>query len=237
MCSVTFWPARGGYRLAMNRDELRTRVAGRPAATFSLGALTATHPHEPAGGTWISLNSGRVAYALVNWYAAPPTAGERAGSRGDVVLALRACLTPDEAHGRLAGLPLARLKPFRVAGVFPDSRTVSEWRWDGTSLQSLPGAWTPRQWLSSGHDEGAAQRARGAEFLARRSEAGAGGWPWLRRLHASHTAGSPALSTCMHRPDATTVSYTEVEATTPVATLRHWPGSPCGLAWPAALSP
>lgn len=227
MCSVTFWPRRGGYLLAMNRDESRARVAGLPPARFTVGSRSVVHPREPRGGTWISVNDHGVGLALVNWYAIAARAPAPAASRGDVVMALRDCLDPDDATARLHGLPLARTNPFRVMGFFPQRSWVGEWRWDLGKLVCRHGAWEPGQWLSSGYDEPAAQRVRGETFERMRAEGDAGSLTWLRRLHASHGPEPGPFSTCMHRTDAATVSYTEAEVCETSAVMRHSDGPPC----------
>jgi hypothetical protein len=49
----------------------------------------------------------------------------------------------------------------------------------------------------------------------------------LRALHASHLPQRGPFSICMHRPEATTVSYSEVVASAKRITLRYQPGAPC----------
>jgi len=227
MCSVTFWPRRGGYRLAMNRDELLARATGLPPARFTVGSRRVLHPGEPGGGTWVSVNDAGVAFALINWYSAPLRAEPPTASRGEVVSSLRGCLRPDEIEARLAELELVRMNPFRVMGFFPASQQVFQWRWDRTDLAGEQHEWVPGQWLSSGHDEPTAQRTRGAAFDRRRAESDAGTLPWLRRLHASHDPERGPYSTCMHRRDAESVSYTEIEVDGSAAVMRYRPGSPC----------
>jgi hypothetical protein len=227
MCSVTFWPRRGGYLLAMNRDESLARVAGLPPARFVVGSRTAVHPQEPGGGTWISANDSGVGIALINWYAIRSRAPQPAASRGGVVLALRNCATMEEAEAGLGELPLARMNPFRVTGFFETERRVCEWRWNLDELVCLRHDWSPRQWLSSGYDEATAQRVRAATFDSLRRQADAGSLPWLRRLHASHGPKRGPFSTCMHRTDAATVSYTEIEVAETAVVMRHKPGPPC----------
>lgn len=227
MCSVTFWPKHGGYLLAMNRDENLTRVSGLAPARIVVGSRTVVHPREPNGGTWISVNDLGVGVALVNWYASSAEAPPSTTSRGDVVLAMRDCSEIDEATGRLGRLPLQRMNPFRLISFFPRESAACEWRWDRRDLVFVRHRWLPGQWLSSGHDEATAQRIRSATFGLLRTEADAGSLPWLRRLHASHRPERGPFSICMHRADAATVSYTEVDVAGPSVVMRHRQGSPC----------
>lgn len=228
MCTVTFVPRRGGYCLAMNRDEQLTRAGARPPRREKLGDRTVIWPADPGGGTWIALNDTAACLALLNWYAVP---GEFTGepvTRGRVVQTVGVATRPAEVATALGGLPLARMKPFRLVGVFPASAEVVEWRWDAIELVCRRYAWQVRQWASSGFDERTAQRGRKACLSAALRQRSAGTLSWLRRLHRSHLPERGPLSTCMHRSDAATVSYTEVSVDRRRATMRYLPGPPCG---------
>ena len=113
------------------------------------------------------------------------------------------------------------MDPFRVIGFFADDLDLVEWRWDVRELVRIQHDWSPMQWLSSGHDEPAAQQVRGGTFDSVRDEPDAGSVPWLRRLHGSHAPERGPFSTCMHRTDATTVSYTEIEVDDGSARMDH----------------
>lgn len=236
MCSVTFWPTDAGYRLAMNRDELRSRAPGLPPAQEVVGARRVVHPRDPAGGTWISLNDLGVTFALLNWYAVTSRASLPAVSRGEVVLALRSSASAAEAGERLRSMNLARVNPFRLLGFDPAAPEIREWRWDLASLTEEVRSWAPTFWASSGHDEPGAQRERTATFERWRTRHEAGSWEWLRRLHGSHETERGPYSVCMHRADATTVSYTEVQVEHGESALRYHAGAPCGstLPWPSS---
>jgi hypothetical protein len=55
----------------------------------------------------------------------------------------------------------------------------------------------------------------------------AGSAEWLRGLHASHSPVRGSFSICVHRPDAVTVSYTEVVFTGRDLAMRYHAGHPC----------
>jgi hypothetical protein len=205
----------------MNRDEQRSRVTGLPPAQFVLGERTVMHPREPGGGTWISVNDRGVCFALINWYAISDRAPLPTVSRGEVVLAVRACGSGSEAEPQVAGLPLSRMNPFRLVGFIEPEQRVLEWRWNLHELSVNHHPWSAGQWLSSGLDEPNAQRLRAAEYQRRRREPDAGSTEWLRRLHGSHAPECGPFSTCMHRDDAATVSYTEVEVGAAEVMMRH----------------
>lgn len=227
MCTVSLIARRNGYALAMNRDEKLSRVAGLPPARQTVAGHAALSPSEPGGGTWIALNDFGVTLALINWYSVPGQTRRGNVSRGSVIRAAQTAGSADEVEHALRALPLRRINPFRLIGVFPGSREVWEWRWNLKQLKAHRHPWRMGQWVSSGWDEPAAQRIRGRVFRQARRKKSAGTLAWLRRLHRSHVPGCGAGSICMHRADATTVSYTEVVLTFTHARMRHHQGAPC----------
>ena len=134
-----------------------------------------------------------------------------------------------------AKLPLDRVNPFRLIGVFSAHKAVVEWRWDLKHLERLDHPWQTNTWISSGFDEPGAQRTRGKAFREALRQKSAGSIDWLRRLHRSHSPERGPYSTCMHREDAATVSYTEITVPHQRATLRYTPGAPCCTAPMLAL--
>ena len=233
MCTVTFLPHRHGYSLGMNRDEQLTRARGLApiirevsAPNAPLGRRWVTGPSEPGGGSWISLNDAGVTIALINWYSVSVGGNQPFVSRGLVVNAAAGAESPEEVKTALESLPWDRLKPFRLIGVFPVTTRVVEWRWNRQVLEECSGPWRAEQWASSGFDEPRAQVNRRQVFAA-------AGLPltrqleWLRRLHRCHEKGPGPFSICMHRADAATVSYTEIQVSRVRRTLSYLPGPPC----------
>lgn len=184
-------------------------------------------PSEPAGGTWIATNEQAVTFALINWYSVVATAGKDATSRGQIILAIADAGKSDSASDVLGNLSLKKVNPFRLIGVFPRAREIVEWRWDLERLVPVRHAWRAQPWISSGFDEPGAQRARAAVFEQACQQRSFGTLEWLRRLHRSHKPRPSALSICMHRADAATVSYTEVFVTGHQAHMCYHQGSPC----------
>ena len=227
MCTVTLIARRNGYALGMNRDEKLTRVAALPAARHRLASRDVLFPSEPRGGTWIGVNDAGTALALINWYSVSARVAVQAVSRGEVVKLALPSDSPALVEGALAELPLVQVNPFRLIGVFPIQKAVTEWRWNLKRLERFDHLWRTNTWISSGFDEPGAQQARGKAFkdALRQSSAEAAGW--LRRLHRSHIPERSPYSTCMHREEATTVSYTEVIVSRHKAIMRYTPGAPC----------
>jgi len=211
----------------MNRDEKLTRVAAQPPARHRLGSRDALFPSEPNGGAWIGVNDSGATLALINWYAVPACVAGQPVSRGEVVKSSLVADSPGMADKAMSGLPLARVNPFRLVGVFLASRAVIEWRWNLKRLERRDHPWQTNTWISSGFDELGAQQTRGKIFREALRQKSAGSVDWLRRLHRSHRPARGPYSTCMHREDAVTVSYTEVAVSAYAATMRYLAGAPC----------
>jgi len=233
MCTVTFIARHKGYYLGMNRDEKLTPPTGRPPKRKRVNGCAVISPSEPGGGTWIAVNDYGSTLALINWYSITARVGGKAVSRGVVVNSMSTASSADVAHAALAGLPLNRINPFRLIGIYPATGEIVEWRWNLKQLIRRNHHWKSQQWISSGFDEPTAQRVRGKTFQKAARQHSTGSLDWLRRLHRSHSPQAGPFSTCMHRDDAATVSYTEVAVSSRRATMRYHLGTPCQNCKPA----
>jgi len=230
MCTVTLIARKNGFALGMNRDERRTRIAADAPSRHNLAGRTALLPSEPGIGTWIGVNDAGVSCALINWYAIARRAKNLPISRGQVVTTALAAATVKEMKALLEQLPLPRVNPFRLIGVFAPGRKVVEWRWNLKQLATIRHPWESATWISSGFDEAGAQKTRGKVFAEARLQRTFGRLEWLRRLHRSHQPERGPYSTCMHREEAVTVSYTEIVVCPGNAILRYQTGAPCETA-------
>lgn len=226
MCTVTFVPGSNGYRLGMNRDEKLSRVPALLPMRYERRGRVAVYPSEPSGGTWISLNDSGACLALINWYSVNASAGQNAVSRGEIIKSAAFADTFQLVEDVLSKLRMDRINPFRLIGIFPDKGIV-EWQWDLQNLVCKKHSWIAQQWISSGFDEPMAQKIRNETFQNALQQKSAGRLDWLRRLHRSHGPKSGPFSTCMHREDAATVSYTEAIFSSHYITMRYHAGTPC----------
>jgi len=246
MCTVSFLPNSQGFYLAMNRDEKRDRFTGLAPSVIELAGHRAVFPREPTGGTWISTNDAGVCLALINWHRIEGEPENDTLSRGLVVRELAGRSTADEIAAAVKKLPLRTLRPFRLIAIVPGKRHVIECRWNLQRLAIRNHEWKRQHWFSSGFDERRAELERGkicASFVAEGPDPGkssksgqlklagvtAAGYSlkWLRLLHRSHAPKRGAFSICMHRSDASTVSYTEVTVSGRRATMRYKAGPCC----------
>jgi hypothetical protein len=227
MCTVSFLPKSKGFYLAMNRDEKLDRFTALAPAIVELGSRRAVFPREPTGGTWISANDAGVCLALINWYRVAREPKHDPVSRGQIVRELAGKSNADEIASGVMKLTLRKLRPFRLIAIVPSEKLVTEWRWNLERLNRRNHEWQRQHWFSSGFDEGRAELERRHICDAAHARQSASGLNWLRQLHCSHAPARGPFSICMHRPDAATVSYTEVAVSGRRATMRYKPGPCC----------
>ena len=223
MCTVSFLPIAGGFRLAMNRDEKRTRIVALAPALFRVGERRAIYPREPAGGTWLAASDAALCLALINWHRIEREPSGRIESRGNIIPRLIGARNSREVARALRKMSLRNVRPFRLIEIDSSRRTLIEWQWDLVELAMRRHRWQTLHWFSSGYDEWQAetQRMEVCETWPLRKPTS------LRRLHASHLPRRGPFSICMHRSDAATVSYAEVNLANQRVTLRYSPGPPC----------
>jgi Transport and Golgi organisation 2 len=227
MCTVSFLPNTHGFYLAMNRDEKRDRSVALAPTIVDVASRRAVFPYESTGGTWISVNDVGVCLALINWHRVEREPKRDVGSRGEVVRALAGKSSTNEIADGIGTLVLRKLRPFRLITIVPSERLVTEWRWNLEWLTRRDHKWQPLHWFSSGFDERRAELARQHICDAAHANRSTTSLSWLRQLHRSHSPKRGPFSICMHRSDASTVSYTEVAVSEKRATMRYKPGPCC----------
>lgn len=228
MCTLTFIPKNEGYLAGMNRDELLTRPSALLPRIHSQDGMEYVCPQESSGGTWIACNNMGNLLALLNWNEINVEhLGVKRRTRGLVIPDLILARDASSTDGGLDRLSLDRVFPFRLIGVFHDERQLIEWRWDGSCIRRIELAWVRKHWFSSGLSDTAAKEERGRVCEAASFHPTVGTTSWLRSLHRSHEPKPGPYSVCVHRHDAATVSYTEVECCPPRVSVSYLSGNPC----------
>src|SRR6266567_5278252 len=227
MCTVSFLPSPQGFYLAMNRDEQRDRFSALPPEIVEFENHRVLFPREPTGGTWISANDAGMCLALINWHRITREPNNGVRSRGEVIRKLAGISTSDKISTAVKKLQLRKLRPFRLIAIVSAENRVIEWRWNLNRLSIRKQSWESRHWFSSSFDEATAETERTRVCAAQPKESAKRDVKWLRRLHRSHEPERGPFSICMHRPDAATVSYTEVAVSKRRATMRYKSGPCC----------
>ena len=238
MCTVSWTPQDGGYALAMNRDERRTRAPATPPERRELGGVPVLLPRDgEAGGTWIAVNAFGHTVALLNRWddspvgdgasreVSPPGPGPFV-SRGLLVLELASTPHHRAVDVALTQMPLVSYRPFTLVSLSP-GRIPWLFEWDGHALERAGVATPGLVRASSGSDQAAAERERGALFREEASRPGGLTAEVLYALHRTHRPEKGPLSICMHREEAVTVSLSLITVIPSLVRFRYVDGSPC----------
>jgi hypothetical protein len=170
----------------------------------------------------LGVNELGVTICLLNGRGAAPSANS--ASRGEIVRKLMGASSPADAMDRLLKTDCGSYAPFVLLAVAGDVEPLIA-RWDGESLRIDPADDAVLPVSSSSLDpvgaasarEGLYQSMIGTETDAERLEV----------FHRSHLPVANALSVCMHRDDAETVSFSRVSVTPDRVEMRYEAGSPC----------
>ena len=228
MCTLSFLPENEGYVAAMNRDELKSRGVATAPAIHRMADMAAVYPREASGGTWIAATSHGNLFALLNWnLGIDGQLPEKLRSRGELIPSLLGEETAERVEVALRKTELRGIHPFRLVGIFPRERDIREWRWNGEKLSRQWQEWTRNHWFSSSRSDERAEATRRKACEMMGQEGGRQGREWLRQLHASHLPEAGAYSICVHRDDASTVSFTEVCCSETEIEMTYTAGNPC----------
>ena len=234
MCTVSWIASPGGYELFMNRDELRERLPAQPPRLFHGDTFSYLAPTDgDAGGSWVAVNEQGLTVALLNRYdPAPHPAAEVLRSRGLLLTDLVGLAEDgDDARRRLRTLDLERYRPFTLV-LLEGGEPAQALVWNG---QELSEPWNPTAPLaSSSYDPDGIQAFRrgGYQQLV-------GSDPdreTLLAYHRSHHPERGPYSPCMHRANASTVSFTWIRVTPEDVTMAYADGPPCRIALGPALT-
>jgi hypothetical protein len=226
MCTVSWAYTPDGYELYCNRDEKKARSKAKPPALHSSEGVAYISPIDTqAGGAWIGVNEYGIALCLLN---GPSDARTYRASRGGIIPAVIGARDRTDAIARLRTMKLGMYAPFTLAVLSRDAapKVIRNFGEDGGADMPL---------ISSSFDLRRVESMRRGVFASAAS---------LLEFHASHDNGPSAYSTCMHRPDAETVSFSHIVVTANQIRFSYTPHAPCipsslsrSLHLPARTSP
>lgn len=222
MCTLTVINLRTdegklGYRLVMNRDELRTRSRAMPPEWRELDGVRAIWPVDPdGGGTWIGAAETGLTLALVNSFPEPmPKRPSDPISRGLIIPRLIASEGIEGVVDAFESIEVERYAPFRLVavdlaeggeGVEPRIAVV-DWNREELAIEThLDG---PICLVSSGLGDSVVEPRLGLyeDMLVSAGLSVAN----QDRFHAHEWGDRPDLSVMLNRELARTVSVTTVE--------------------------
>jgi hypothetical protein len=218
MCTVTIAPhpdlKRGQahtIRVVCNRDELRSRAIATPPTVERCGARQAILPRDPqAGGTWIAANDAGLVFVLLNATSCNDAPISNPTSRGSIIPGLLGSQSLEEAICLAKRMDVGHFYPFRL--VLLNRLDVVELAREKSRLvvRERSSTGSPRLFTSSGLGDELVAAPRRALFREHFST----GADWHAQQDAFHRhrwPGREHVSVLMCRPDAQTVSRTEIE--------------------------
>jgi hypothetical protein len=222
MCTVSWLHEEDGLHLLCNRDEKKSRrPAGGPGIHAHRGVRFIAPRDAERGGTWIAVNEFGLVLCLLN---APGPQATR--TRGRVVWDLAAATGIEDASERLAAVDMSSTSAFTLAMV-ELRRPAIVARWNGFKLALGPAGHVPL--TSSSFDSQAVCDARLRQFDRIAGAAGRFDAAALHAFHRSHEPEPGAYSTCMHRDDAETVSFSWITVGVSAIHFSYSPSAPCQL--------
>jgi hypothetical protein len=229
VCTASWLKRDQTLHFFFNRDELKTREEALPPFARKTGELAWVAPADGrARGTWIAASARGLVLALLNRSAGNPPAD--AASRGLLIPSLIGATGGESFVRGLAAVDLPRFAPFRMVALWRhlDDGVVAAWDGDRLELEQVDAG--AGLLCSSGLGDERAAAAR-TEVWNRLRAAAPEATPELhRRFHRDHFPEPSAWSVCVHRPEAATVSFSEVELSAERVAMRYRPGPPCELA-------
>ncbi len=209
VCTLSWWRDGTSYGLFFNRDESRLRPEAEIPSCFEMAGVSYLSPVDPeGGGTWIWVNRNGVIGCLLNNYLVCNDGPAEPVSRG---LLLKSLVTQKDSESLCQSVSMVELRNYKGFSIFamdPNHHRLATW--DGANLCLLPEEEVRNPLSSSGYlpDQIIAHRkklydSRFDSFPFQDPKA-------LFSYHTFHDPALPAHSVLMSRPDARTVSISQV---------------------------
>ncbi len=164
------------------------------------------------GGTWIWVNERRLTVCILNNYPAQSHGSENQpahASRGHLLRDLASCQYMNDIEERLTGRSLTPYKPFFLVALLPDQPAL-QWTWSGHELSCRKVEDDDLPLTTSSF--------KTEEIIDKRVEEYRRGLPleiptskeFLKNYHYSESSKRSAVTVCMEREDAQTVSMSRI---------------------------
>ena len=226
MCSVSWLLEKQGYQVFFNRDEQKSRALALPPKKFTLNGVDVLMPLDPVGGgSWISMNQFGLSLCLLNNYQGKLSAGSLL-SRGLLLKQLSSSSTTEQVAQQFQQLEIKRFAPFTLLVFSPNlsllNPKVMAYAWNGEQISIYE---TDSPLFSSGFDLSNVVHYR--QTIYRKLIQTGKSQEALLAFHSHHHPDFSHMSTCMHREDAHTVSFTHLHSNNGDFSMFYRPGSPC----------
>ena len=209
MCTVTWWQRNAEYGLLFNRDESRRRLEAINPAVQERGSCKYLCPIDgDAGGTWLWVNEYGLITRLLNYYIQDPLGLVNPVSRGLLLKSLADRRNLSGVERKLEASDLGNYKPFMIFSIIGIERGL--YIWDGRNLEVRRKAEFTAPLSSSGFLPDDVIPYRKNLFSTQVEPDVPDIAVSLEKYHCSHDPAKPAHSVLMSRPDARTVSLSQV---------------------------
>ena len=234
MCTLTWFVKDTGYELFFNRDERKTRSRAQLPLVHNRANVSFISPTDTdAGGTWIATNHFGITVCLLNYYQFEQVESSRDWiSRGKLVRDFAITSHLDLADEKMRTLDLNQYRAFRLF-IIESNGNNRLFVWNGKQLKIEKNIIGPKS--SSSVTTKKVKTARYQLYADANLSASKHCGDYLN-FHRSHSPEKSALSVCMHRDDANTVSLSHVEVSNHTASFAYADGSPCSVALQEALT-
>lgn len=214
-----------GYELFFNRDEIKTRRRAEVPTIYSDSNVKIASPTDTdAGGTWISANHYGITFCLLNHYEKEQLIRHTDWmSRGDIIRRLAIHSSLPNVENNFSLIDLGQYKPFRLYVLDRSGKSVF-FTWDGQKVLKEYDIITPRS--SSSYKPEMVRKARKNLFLSKKLSESKDRQAYID-FHKSHEPGKSAYSVCMHRDNASTVSFSHIVVDAQRVAFAYADGSPC----------
>ena len=209
MCTVTWWRNNTSYGVLFNRDESRMRLEGRLPARFEASGISYLSPVDAdGGGTWIWVNAEGVVGCLLNNYAVNKAGPANPVSRGILLKSLAGQRDIESLCHAVSAADPGRFKGFLIFAMDREGHRLVTW--DCDALHTLRQRDVQRPITSSGYLPEEIISHRMDLYRSRFDTVSSPSSEELFSYHILHDPALPAHSVLMCRPDARTVSLSQV---------------------------
>ncbi len=229
MCTLSWLYPQTGIEIFFNRDEAKNRPQAIPPAKYISpnGHQYLMPVDTQSKGSWIGVTEFGMCLCLLNYYQGKTPTGELI-SRGLLVKALLEMPVESSVYEYLDEKDWQQYAPFTLAIFSPHEKEPIALCWDGHALKSIS---IHSPYTSSGVDFPAVSQARQKTYKENFSlldnDSTTSKRAKLRSFHTSHMPEKSKYSVCMHRSDANTVSFSQIEITSNMIKFEYSDGAPC----------
>ena len=211
MCTVSWAKRPSGYSLFFNRDESRKRPSGLPPELTETEYTSFLCPRDPVGGgTWLLVNRYGLSLGLLNYYELEMSyQPENPQSRGQLPIQFANCQLSSDVGQAITKTDLTPYPPFHLLAVDRNASAVlATWNGKTISLQNPDIYDLPISTSSFKTDEviGLRKQYFEEQVLPRLEQDEA-----LKQFHANKQPSPDTHAVLMTRPDAKTVSITQIK--------------------------